>query len=50
MHNSQRDFCAQQALTFFESGTEPGPEFMELFVSFLCYFGLREADGTPKLA
>jgi len=50
MHDSRRDFCAQQALTFFEPGTEPGPEFMDAFVTFLCYFGLREADGTPKPA
>jgi hypothetical protein len=23
---------------------------METFVSFLCYFGLREVDGSPKPA
>jgi len=50
MHDSRRDFCAQQALTFFEPGTEPDPEFMEPFVTFLCYFGLRESDGSPKPA
>jgi hypothetical protein len=50
LHDSRRGHCAEQALTFFEPGTEPGPEFMEPFVTFLCHFGLRHPDGTPKPA
>ncbi|MBN1305593.1 MAG: hypothetical protein JXA13_14235 [Anaerolineales bacterium] len=50
LHDSNRDFCAQQALTFFEPGSEPDPAEMEAFVTFLCYFGLRNADGSPKPA
>ncbi len=48
MHDSRRQTCEQQALTFFEPGTEPGPAAMDAFVTFICYFGLRRADGTPK--
>jgi hypothetical protein len=50
LHDSQQDLCYEQALTFFPSGAAPnGPE-MDAFVTFLCYFGLRNADGTPKPA
>ncbi|MBI9042853.1 MAG: hypothetical protein JEZ06_00115 [Anaerolineaceae bacterium] len=50
MHDSRPDFSYQQALTFFEPGQEPGDAEMDAFVTFLCYFGLRNADGTPKPA
>lgn len=48
LHDSRPDNCYDQALTFFEPGTEPDPATMQAFVTFLCYFGLRQADGSPK--
>lgn len=50
LHDSRREFCDQQALTFFEPGAEPNPTWMDAFSTFLCYFGLRHSDGTPKPA
>ncbi|NOY99846.1 MAG: hypothetical protein GXP40_11725 [Chloroflexi bacterium] len=48
LHDSRRETCEDNALTFFEPGTEPDPAAMDAFVTFICYFGLRRADGTPK--
>jgi hypothetical protein len=50
LHDSKQNFCYEQALTFFHPSTEPDPAYMDAFVTFLCYFGLRHADGTPKPA
>ncbi|RME90042.1 MAG: hypothetical protein D6770_03290 [Anaerolineae bacterium] len=50
LHDSLRETCEEQALTFFEPGEQPDPANMEAFMTFICYFGLRRADGTPKAA
>jgi len=50
LHDTHREGCYDQALTFFEPGLEPDPASMDTFVTFLCHFGLRHADGTPKQA
>jgi hypothetical protein len=50
LHDSQRGTCESDALTFFEPGTEPDQDFMDAFVTFICYFGLRQSDGIPKQA
>ncbi|RME85068.1 MAG: hypothetical protein D6775_03820 [Caldilineae bacterium] len=50
MHDSTPQTCQNQALSFFEPGQSPDPAQLRAFVSFLCYFGLRRADGTPKPA
>jgi hypothetical protein len=52
LHDSKRETCESDALTFFEPGTEPDPDSpsMQAFVTFICYFGLRHADGEPKQA
>jgi len=49
LHDSQYEACYNTALTFFPAGTQPDAQSMDAFVSFLCYFGLRKSDGTPKL-
>ena len=50
LHDSLQATCESDALTFFEPGTEPDEESMQAFVTFLCHFGLRFSDGTPKQA
>jgi len=50
MHDPKPESCERDALTFFEPGTEPDQTFMQAFTTFICYFGLRKSDGTPKLA
>jgi hypothetical protein len=50
LHDSQRSTCESDALTFFEPGTEPDQDSMQAFITFICYFGLRYADGRPKQA
>jgi hypothetical protein len=44
--------CTQQALSFAEPGTNPDPQSPEVqdFAEYLCRFGLRRANGTPKEA
>jgi hypothetical protein len=50
LHDPLRSTCEEDALTFFEPGTEPDPESMRAFETFICYFGLRQSNGTPKPA
>ena len=50
MPDSRREPCESDALTFFEPGTGPDHDFLQSFVIFICYFGLRNSDGTPKQA
>ena len=52
LHDPQPESCESDALTFFEPGTEPdlNSDSMQAFVTFICYFGLRHSDGTPKQA
>jgi len=50
LHDPQPESCSRDIYTFFEPGTEPEGEFMEAFETFICYFGLRQSDGTPKAA
>jgi hypothetical protein len=52
LHDSLLENSSQAALTFLptDSSLADDEEFMEKFVAFLNYFGLRESDGTPKLA
>jgi hypothetical protein len=52
LHDPQPESCESDALTFFEPGTEPdlNSDSMQSFVTFICYFGLRHSDGTPKQA
>jgi len=50
LHDSLREHCAEQALTFFEPGAAPSRPEMEAFVTFLCHFGLINAEGNPKPA
>ena len=52
LHDPPRDSCKSDALTFSEPGTEPdlNSDSMQAFVTFICNFGLRHADGMPKLA
>ena len=48
MHDPRPGSCETDALTFFEPGAEPQGEDMQAFVTFICHFGLRRSDGTPK--
>jgi hypothetical protein len=50
LHDPLQETCETDALTFFEPGTEPDGDAMQAFVTFLCHFGLRKSDGTPKQA
>jgi hypothetical protein len=50
MHDPTPESCERDGFTFFEPGTEPSGEYMDAFVTFICYFGLRHSDGTPKPA
>lgn len=50
MHDSLPEACQELALTFFEPGTQPDPASLEAFVTFICYFGLRDSDGSAKPA
>ena len=50
LHDPKPESCAEDIYSFFEPGTEPEGEFMEAFETFICYFGLRQSDGTPKAA
>ncbi|MBT3316264.1 MAG: hypothetical protein HN390_16815 [Anaerolineae bacterium] len=50
LHDPKPESCAEDIYSFFEPGTEPTGEFMEAFKTFICYFGLRQSDGTPKVA
>ncbi len=48
LHDPQQETCESDALTFFEPRTEPDQDSMQAFVTFICHFGLRYSDGTPK--
>ncbi len=50
LHDPKPESCTEDIYSFFEPGTEPEGEFMEAFETFICYFGLRQSDGTPKAA
>jgi hypothetical protein len=51
LHDGARENCHQAALSFIPHRPDlaEDEEFMTPFVDFLCYLGLRENDGTPKL-
>lgn len=42
--------CSKVAGAFLKPGMKPNRERFEIFQSFLCNFGLRRKDGTPKAA
>jgi len=50
LHDGQEATCTQIARTFFPPESTPNPNDLALFSEFLCNFGLRQNDGTPKLA
>ena len=50
LHDGQKPTCDQMARSFFPPGSDPDPDDLALFSEFLCNFGLRRNDGTPKLA
>jgi hypothetical protein len=50
LHDMTLESCHEQGLTFIPPGWEVGEADMETFARFLCYFGLREVDGSPKPA
>ena len=52
LHDPLPDTCQRDALTFFEPGVKPDldSDAMQAFVTFICHFGLRFSDGTPKQA
>lgn len=50
LHDPKPESCTEDIYSFFEPGAEPEGEFMEAFETFICYFGLRQSDGTPKEA
>ncbi len=52
LHDPSPESCESDSLTFFEPGTEPDPNSAEMqaFITFICYFGLRQSDGIPKEA
>ncbi|MGD9091760.1 MAG: beta-galactosidase [Anaerolineales bacterium] len=51
LHDGVPENCHQAALGFIPHLPELAQDeaFMSVFVDFLCYLGLRESDGTPKL-
>ena len=52
LHDSTPENCGTAALTFIPHRPDLAEDevFMTDFVDFLCYLGLRENDGTEKLA
>lgn len=52
LHDSKPDNSYESALTFLTDRPDlaANEEFMSQFIDFLNYMGLRENDGTPKLA
>jgi len=42
--------CSKVAGAFLKPGMRPDRERFEIFQSFLCNFGIRRRDGTPKAA
>ncbi len=52
LHDSKLDNSYEAALTFLPDNSHLTQDeaFMTIFVDFLNYLGLRENDGTPKLA
>jgi hypothetical protein len=51
LHDGVPENCRQAALSFIPHLPELAEDkvFMSDFINFLCYLGLRESDGTPKL-
>lgn len=50
LHDMTLESCHEQGLTFIPPDWEMTDADMEIFARFLCFFGLREVDGSPKPA
>ncbi|MBN2330482.1 MAG: hypothetical protein JXC85_01580 [Candidatus Aenigmarchaeota archaeon] len=52
LHDWEKEDCLLGGETFFQPGDSmiEDEEFMDVFSDFLCYLGIINNDGTPKLA